>query len=104
MNPATGGHGHTKSDFAATRAVPNGHFSHTEVAANIGRLDVPERDHHPATRATDGLRRRNNRLRITEDFAHCPAACFVPDSTVFQFTILANDRPFAIGLHFIDPT
>ncbi|MNO02673.1 hypothetical protein D3C81_2231480 [compost metagenome] len=60
---------------------------------------MPERDHHPATGATNGLRRRHDRLRVAECFAHGPATGFVPDRTVFQFAVFTNDGALAIGLY-----
>src|SRR3982751_7028678 len=67
------------------------------MAADIGGVDVPERNHEPRARTADGLRRRNDRLGLTEHLAHALAAGLVPDRAVLELAILADDDALAIG-------
>ncbi len=54
---------------------------------------VPER--------ADGLRRRHDRLRLSEFGAHRPAAGLVPERAMLQLAILADDGALAIGLDLV---
>src|SRR6478672_394807 len=67
------------------------------MAADIGGVDMAERDHEPRARTADGLRRRNDRLGLTEHLAHALAAGLVPDRAVLELAVLADDDALAIG-------
>src|SRR3954470_7964068 len=67
------------------------------MAADIGGVNVPERNPEPRARTADGLRRRDDCLGLTEHLAHALAAGLVPDGAVLELAVLAEDDALAIG-------
>ena len=103
MNASAGRHHESEYDFLTSRTVPDRHLSCSEMAANVGRIDMPERHHETRAHSTNRLGRRHNRLGLAERLAHRPAPGFVPYRAVLEFAVFADNDPLAIRFDFASP-
>ena len=69
-----------------------------EMAADIGRVDVGDRDVEAAAETADLLCRRHDRLGVAEQLAHRVAARHVPERAVLELARLADDGALAVAL------
>lgn len=98
MDPASGGHHQRKDDLVTPRCIGDGDFHRIKMTADVGSIDVGDGDIKRAAHSSDFLGRRNNREGSSEGFAHGVTARDMPESTVFQFTVFADNGAFSVTL------
>src|SRR5215469_8301424 len=98
MHARPGGHDERQQNLVGARSVADANFHRIKMAADVGGIDVSDRNIDPSAGPPDFLGGGNDGFCIAENFAHRVSPRHMPQSAVLQFASGTDDCAFPIAL------
>src|SRR5215471_14426747 len=97
MHARPGGHDERKQNLVGAGSVADANFHRVKMAADVGCIDVSDRNIEPSAGPPDFLRGGNDGFCIAENLAHRVSPGNMPQRAVLQFASGADDCAFTVA-------